>query len=461
MAWQRPAALASGLSPASNEPFSCPPGHTRRSAPGRRSIDIDTHSTHRISVVRSRCYTHWFSESAGAANMETYTTDDALTLIGFGKFQALVLAYAGMGWLTEAMEVMLLSFLGPVVREEWNVSPQDESLLSSVVFAGMLIGACARGFISDRYGRKSGQWACIYILVLGVCSSRKSWHLDGYFFLFLDYWHSLGGFTCMGMAFVPSLQLIVFPFSFHGFLTGCTISIKLEVVSGIDRPSMLPLASFLQNYPESPRYLCAQNRMTDARLVLERMAIANQAALPVGVLTYHQETKTDYITHVSEDEHLIPVREKEHTVRNAIGSKSGAIAALRELLSHNLLRSTLLLWFVYYASSFAYYGIALLTSQLSDVNRSCKSGLIFEVHQNDGNLYKDTFITSLAGRIQCIRHLFAQRGSESQPPLVRLAGLFARNCHQMEAVLVFELVVFLAGVACILFPVETKGREMD
>jgi len=86
--------------------------------------------------------------------METYTTDDALTLIGFGKFQALVLTYAGMGWLTEAMEVMLLSFLGPVVREEWNVSPQDESLLSSVVFAGMLIGACAWGFISDRYGRK-------------------------------------------------------------------------------------------------------------------------------------------------------------------------------------------------------------------------------------------------------------------------------------------------------------------
>ena len=160
------------------------------------------------------------------------------------------------------------------------------------------------------------------------------------------------------------------------------------------------LLPFFRITPESPRYLCAQNRMTDARLVLERMAIANQGALPVGVLTYHQETKTDYITHVSEDEHLIPVREKEHTVRNAIRSKSGAIAALRELLSHNLLRSTLLIWFVYYASSFAYYGIALLTSQLSDVNRSCKSGLIFEVHQNDGNLYKDTFITSLAGRIQ-------------------------------------------------------------
>jgi hypothetical protein len=29
----------------------------------------------------------------------------------------------------------------------------------------------------------------------------------------------------MGMTFVPSLQLIVFPFSFHGFLIGNTVHI--------------------------------------------------------------------------------------------------------------------------------------------------------------------------------------------------------------------------------------------
>ncbi|KAL5196781.1 hypothetical protein ABZP36_000293 [Zizania latifolia] len=52
---------------------------------------------------------------AGGAE-ETYTTDDALTRAGFGRFQALVLAYACVGWIAEAMEIMLLSFVG-VVRE--------------------------------------------------------------------------------------------------------------------------------------------------------------------------------------------------------------------------------------------------------------------------------------------------------------------------------------------------------
>jgi hypothetical protein len=78
-----------------------------------------------------------------APNMETYTTDDALSMMGFGKFQALVLFYAGMGWVAEAMELMLLSFLGPFIREEWNVSPENESLLSSAVRC-LCLGLCFR-----------------------------------------------------------------------------------------------------------------------------------------------------------------------------------------------------------------------------------------------------------------------------------------------------------------------------
>ena len=100
---------------------------------------------------------HFADEPTGrwaAAAMETYTTDDALTAMGFGKFQALVLVYAGTGWLADSMELMLLSFVGPLVRQQWNVSPQHESLLSSVVFTGMLLGACSWGYISDKYGRR-------------------------------------------------------------------------------------------------------------------------------------------------------------------------------------------------------------------------------------------------------------------------------------------------------------------
>jgi len=44
-------------------------------------------------------------------------------------------------------------------------------------------------------------------------------------------------------------------------------------------------------------------------------------------------------------------------------------------------------------------------------------------------------------------------------PLVAVALL--GSCHQMEALVVFEVVLCLAAVACMFFPVETKGRGME
>lgn len=86
--------------------------------------------------------------------MEIYSMDDALLSLGFGKYQSFILIYAGLGWISEAMEVMILSFVGPAVQTEWNLTSEQESLITTVVFAGMLFGAYTWGVISDRFGRR-------------------------------------------------------------------------------------------------------------------------------------------------------------------------------------------------------------------------------------------------------------------------------------------------------------------
>lgn len=65
-----------------------------------------------------------------------------------------MLAYAGVGWISEAMEMMLLSFVGPAVQSAWNLSSHQESFITSAVFAGMLIGAYTWGIVSDKHGRR-------------------------------------------------------------------------------------------------------------------------------------------------------------------------------------------------------------------------------------------------------------------------------------------------------------------
>ena len=85
---------------------------------------------------------------------QEFTIDEALISMGFGKFQIYLLAYAGMGWIAEAMEMMLLSFIGPAVQVEWGLSSNKESMITSVVFVGMLIGSYSWGIVSDKFGRR-------------------------------------------------------------------------------------------------------------------------------------------------------------------------------------------------------------------------------------------------------------------------------------------------------------------
>ncbi|CAD6205910.1 unnamed protein product [Miscanthus lutarioriparius] len=462
-----------------------------------------------------------------APNMETYTTDDALSMMGFGKFQALVLIYAGMGWVAEAMELMLLSFLGPFIREEWNVSPENESLLSSVVFAGMLLGACAWGFVSDKYGRRTGLiFSTLFTSGMGFLSALSPNYLCLVALRFLV-GVGVGGshvFISWFLEFVPAQNRGTWMVIFSLFWTLGTIleaSLAWVVLPALNWRWLLVftalpcflLLPFFGVTPESPRYLCAQSRMSDATAVLERMANANQSALPPGILTYNRQTKFDHDALASESECLLPVREKECTVDNAKSSESGSLAALRVLLSRTAQINS--------------------SSLLSDANKSCASGVNVGLNQKVTNLYKDTFITSLAeipglflsavlvdwfGRkasmwsmmFACCAFLgplvlqqnellttillFGARacamGSftvlclyapEVYPTFVRSTGAgiatavgriggvvcplvavaMLRSCHQMEALIVFEVILCLAAVACMFFPVETKGRGMD
>lgn len=92
--------------------------------------------------------------------------------IGIGKFQYMAKCYAGLGFMAEAFEIMILSFIGPALRSQWTLSPTQESLMSTVVFTGMLIGAIFWGFITDSYGRRKG--LLIISIVTAVCAALST-----------------------------------------------------------------------------------------------------------------------------------------------------------------------------------------------------------------------------------------------------------------------------------------------
>lgn len=91
-----------------------------------------------------------------------------------GKFAALLLASIGLVWAGDAAEVMVLSYLGPAASCNFGLGddPTSQSMLTSAVFAGMLLGAASWGLLADEIGRKRTLLASTAVVVAaGLASS--------------------------------------------------------------------------------------------------------------------------------------------------------------------------------------------------------------------------------------------------------------------------------------------------
>ncbi|MFC4807811.1 MFS transporter [Paenibacillus sp. GCM10023250] len=75
---------------------------------------------------------------------------------------------AGFGWMFDAMDVGLLSFVLVALREEWGLTAQEAGLLGTFNLVGMAIGAVLGGYLADRLGRRPV--FLLTLLVFGVFS---------------------------------------------------------------------------------------------------------------------------------------------------------------------------------------------------------------------------------------------------------------------------------------------------
>uniref|UniRef100_A0A0D9W979 Major facilitator superfamily (MFS) profile domain-containing protein n=1 Tax=Leersia perrieri TaxID=77586 RepID=A0A0D9W979_9ORYZ len=473
----------------------------------------------------------------------TYSVDDALTSSGFGRFQILILSYAGVGLIAEAMEMMLLSFVGPSVQIEWKLTSHQESMITSVVFVGMLIGAYTWGTTMEG-GRRGFLFTAIVTSGAGFLSAFAPNYVSLISLRFLV-GIGLGGGPVLGswfLEFVPAPTRGTWMVVFSAFWTVGTIfeaSLAWTVMPKFGWRWLLALSSvpsfvlllFYVVTPESPRFLCMKGRITEAMDVLEKMARLNNVQLPSGRLVSDKNVELDELS-TSESTTLLADAEENDSIVEDKGSSFGGMS-IAKLLSPKLLRATLLLWMTFFGNAFSYYGIVLLTSELSNGNRICAKEEVESIHSNDASLYKNVFISSFAeipgsflsamivdriGRklsmasmlfTSCVFlfplifsrtdilttvSLFGARlcisasftiiyiyAPEIYPTSVRTTGIgvassvgriggilcplvavaLVHSCQQTTAILLFELVIFLSGLAVSFFPYETKGCRLN
>ncbi|XP_006817913.1 synaptic vesicle 2-related protein-like [Saccoglossus kowalevskii] len=284
---------------------------------------------------------------------DTFTVEDAVEAIGFGKFQIKLSLLAGLCWMADAMEMMILSILSPELHCIWKLKSWQEALITTVVFIGMFMSSTIWGSICDKYGRRVGLIMCsIWLFYYGVLTAFSPT------LLWMLLLRGLVGFGIGGVPqsvtlyaeFLPSTaraRCVVFIEVFWAIGTCFEVALALVVMPTLGWRwllafSAIPVLIFAVScwwLPESARYQVACGKQEAAFATLKRIALENNKPMPLGKLVIRDKTE-----------------------------KRGKFS---DLFVPQLRMTTIVLMFIWFANAFSYYGIVLMTTELFQSGSSC------------------------------------------------------------------------------------------
>ncbi|XP_038559644.1 synaptic vesicle 2-related protein [Micropterus salmoides] len=283
---------------------------------------------------------------------DTFMVEDAVEAIGFGTFQWKLSILTGLSWMADAMEMMILSILAPQLHCEWRLPSLEVALLTSAVFIGMMISSSLWGNIADRYGRKTGLkmsvlWTMFYglmsafapvygwILVLRALVGFGIGGAPQSVTLYAEFLPMRARATCillieifwaLGTVFEVLLAILVMP------------TLGWRWLLGLSTIPLFIFAILCFWLPESARYDVLTGNQEKALATLKRIATENGAPMPLGK--------------------LIAARQEDR-------------GKFQDLFSSHFRWTTVLLWFIWFANAFSYYGLVLLTTELFQEGGAC------------------------------------------------------------------------------------------
>ena len=249
-------------------------------------------------------------------------------------FQRRLLLAAGGGWLFDAMDLLLLGSVVAAVSRAWDLSKPVAGWIITANLLGMFFGAALSGVVADRFGRKAVfTWTIlVYSLMTGLsaCATGAGVLIALRFVAGLG----LGGELPVASTLVAELapaerrgRTVVLLESFWAYgsvLAALIGALVVPLHEGWRIALLLGMLPALyvvvirRAVPESPRWLLARGRVLEAREAARAAGIDQEApATPAA-----------------------PLR-----------------ASLAQLFGPGLARRTVMLWALWIALVFSYYGI--------------------------------------------------------------------------------------------------------
>ncbi|XP_077449453.1 putative transporter SVOPL isoform X11 [Stigmatopora argus] len=296
--------------------------------------------------------THRRNERTGNSAEPTFTVEEAVEHVGFGRFHLLLFVILGSANIVEAMEIMLLAVISPEIRCEWHLEDWQVALVSTMVFLGFMACGVLSGYVADQHGRRKvlvgGFVWSAYFSILTSFAPSYPW------FIFLRSLVGCGvaagsqGYV-LKTEFIPSkYRAILLPVAAIFWMLGSVLIIFLGMLvvptlgwRWMIRLSVVPsifLLFLFRFIPESARFDVSAGNIAAAADTLRRIARMNNASLPPGRLA------------------------------ESMAKKRGR---WKDLLTSTFRTTSLLLWYSWFVASLAYYGSVLSSSELLEKNLLC------------------------------------------------------------------------------------------
>lgn len=260
-----------------------------------------------------------------------------------------ILLLTGIGWMFDAMDQGMVAGVMASIGKEWALTKGQVSLIGSAGMLGMGIGAALSGMAADKWGRRTViTWT---LVIYGLASALSGFAVNYPMILILRFLtgFGLGGELPAASTYVSEYspakirgRNVIFLESFWawGWILASLIA-TLIIPAYSWRAAFwigaLPalFAAFLRRaLPESPRYLESVGKLKEADELVGKME--QQAGI-----TGYMDSRSDVQT-----------------------SQKNKRLTFLDLWSKKYIRSTIVLWIIWFGINFGYYGFVIWTPTL-------------------------------------------------------------------------------------------------
>lgn len=259
-----------------------------------------------------------------------------------------VLLLTGIGWMFDAMDQGMVSGVMAAIGKDWALSTSQLGLIGSIGMLGMGLGAMLSGMAADKWGRRTV--IMVTLIIYGVASILSGFANSFYMLLVLRFLtgFGLGGELPAASTLVSEYSpakirgrnvIILESFWAWGWILAALVAYLLIPQYGwrtaffVGGVPALFAAVLRFAVPESPRYLEIKGKHSDADALVKKME--TQAGMESSDI--------------------------KDTVNTAI---SKVKITIKDLWTRKFIKTTIVLWIIWFGINFGYYGFVLWTPTL-------------------------------------------------------------------------------------------------